>query len=453
MSDQDDVTALGSDDGLPADDTDTWLDETADDGWSPVMGTPAPDAEAGVVDDDWEASDERPVAGDAEAPPPGEPPTGELGEAPPVPTPTESGLPPALPDEGPLDDPIDLSDGGNSVDGGAVAAAAPGTGVTGDTTATPPAAGDVDLSDRGVPVAPATTGEQAQSPVPAMGEQTPVPQMGGTPTAGEVDLSTPNEVVDDGPLTPEQAQQQTEDFFREAGLTEEELEGVRDPVEEGTEAEVVLPTAEPIEEAVVEDVVMDDVRPGEEQVAAAILTDAFLEEMGLDDTARDRMVDLLAESAADGTITVDELYAAFEAAGFEDTPTEGTGTTVQTVLETGDDLPRTALVRVDGEGLGMFRISTHGDVVELESLQSGSVYHAEPRAVEQAWRDSGSRVLLAAPPAAAPAPIEAPAEPSKPKAAVEEEESSNAMRNVLMAGAVLLPLAGGATFLATRKIR
>ncbi|MEO7571999.1 MAG: hypothetical protein ABIX10_06140, partial [Acidimicrobiales bacterium] len=352
--------------------------------------------------------------------------------APPPPPAAPDGLPPELPDDDA--ESIDLS-GGEGID------AAPMPPVTGDVSTPPPGAGEVDLGDDGVPVAPATVDAEAQSPVPAMGNQSPVPQMGTIPADGEIDLGTGG-----APMPPV------------GGDVDTAPPGAEDPTNTEvvlpTDTEVELPTAEPQPEIVEEDEsTLMAVEPGQERISAAALTGALLDELDMDDPARERMIGLLAEQAADGTITVDELYAAFDAAGFEDTPTDGTATTVQTVLDTGDDLPRTAVVRIDGEGVGVFRIRSHGDVVELESLQTGSVYVAEPRDVEQAWRDSGSRVLMAPAAAVSAAPIEAPVGAPEATPAAEEAESGNGMRNVLVAGAVLLPLAGGATFLATRKIR
>jgi hypothetical protein len=185
------------------------------------------------------------------------------------------------------------------------------------------------------------------------------------------------------------------------------------------------------------------VEPGQERVTAAALTGAFLDDMGMDDPARERMIDLLTEAAADGEITEDELYAAFEQAGFEDTSTQGTGTTVTTII---NEAPRSAVVRIEGEGLGAFRVSANGDSIELESLRTGSVYAARPQDVEQAWQNGGSRLITA--------PVLEPiAAVETPEAPEVDDDSSDTRRNLLIAGAVLLPLAGGATYLATRKVR
>jgi hypothetical protein len=431
MSEHDDLTTFDSDDGLASEDAATWGTDPTQDGWSgaedgPTDGPPPLDA-------DNLAPHEQ--ADDGLIPPEPEPgPDAELGDPPPLP-PTDAELPPPLPDE-----PVDLSSGGDD-------AGAPMPPVSGDTTTAPPTGGDVDLSTDGPPVAPAGDGDGGtpQSPVPEMGsESTGRRPLGDIEAFGDVELGT-----DDGaPMPPVTGDTTTEPPTGEVDLgnegeplqptvpnsgVDEGQSVIPEQGNEGTELGTI--EEEPAALVVVE--------PGQERITAAAVTGAFLDEMGMDDPARERMIELLTEAAADGEITEDELYAAFEQAGFEETPTDGTGTSVTTII---NEAPRSAVVRIEGEGLGPFRVSANGDTIELESLRSGSVYAARPQDVEQAWRDSGARLITA------PADPIAATEPKK-TAGEAEDDSDDTRRNLLIAGAVLLPLAGGATYLATRKIR
>jgi hypothetical protein len=437
MSEHEDHLAFDDPAVTDPDDGAAWAEEPTDDGWSPVMGTPPPDAPPIVDDIDIVPPHEQPDDGLA---PPVPDPGGELGEAPPPP-PVGEELPPALPDEL-VADPVDLS-----VTGG-VDTGPPMPPVEGDPgNAAPPAPGDIDLGDDGPPLPPAggDPATDAQSPVPPMGDQSPVPSM-GDPTAAP---GAPGDIaLDDGPPMPPVEG----DGDAEPPPTGTDDGTIELPVEPGTDAPASEVEAEIVDDT--SDEIVMSVNPGDERVSAAAITGAFLDEMGLDDPARERMIAILEEYGTDGSITEDELYAAFAEAGFDDTPTGGSEDVLTTVLQPDDDLPRSALVRIDGEGIGVFRISESGGVVELESLQTGSVYAADRPAVAEAWRDSGARIITA--PAPAPAEVAAPAGElaTKPKAEAEDDGGSGGgARNLLLAGAVLLPLAGGGAYLATRKIR
>ncbi|MEO6317373.1 MAG: hypothetical protein ABIP36_01185, partial [Acidimicrobiales bacterium] len=74
MSDNEGVTAFDSD-GVPPDDTATWVEDEPEGAWSPVMSTPPPGAEAGEVDDDWIPPHEQPDDGEAPPLPPHEEPS------------------------------------------------------------------------------------------------------------------------------------------------------------------------------------------------------------------------------------------------------------------------------------------------------------------------------------------------------------------------------------------
>ncbi len=458
MSDQGDPAGLDDPAMTDATEPDSWTEEPADDGWSPVMGTPPPGADP--VEGPVDLVPPHEQADDGPPPPPPDDPGAGLGVAPPPPPATE--LPPELPD------PIDLgTEGGEDL-------GAPMPPVAGDVDTAPPAPGEVTLGDDGPPQAPTAPadgaptngqtpvppmGDQGQSPVPPMGDQgqtpvppmgdqgqtpvppmgdqgqTPVPDMGGTPPAeGNADPGTGDVDLGDGgpPMPP--------------------VTGDTDTAPPGTQPEpdVDLPTdPEPAPATTgTDDEVVMTVTPGDERLSAAAITGAFLDDMDVDDPARDRMIGLLEGYAQDGTITAGELFSAFEQAGFTATDTDGTDQTLGTVLDEGP-AARTAVARVEGEGTGVFRVHPAEGVVELESVRTGAVYAVERPALAQAWRDSGSQLVTSPPVEDEPAADPAEAAP----AADGDDGGGSGLRNVLVAGAVLLPLAGGATYLATRKVR
>jgi hypothetical protein len=307
--------------------------------------------------------------------------------------------------------------------------------VQGDDAGAPPApGGDIDL-DGGPPLAPETgTAPEGQSPVPDMGDptgapvdgapdgQSPVPTMGG-PTDGAPDGVPTTEPDPDGAPMP--------------------------PTGETNPDDPAPPDAGNPEPGTVDGV---PVAPGEERLTAAAVTGWFLDEVDANDPARERMIDLVEQAAADGSITVEELEAAFLEAGFPAAETDGSDGSLGEVIADGNG-PRTALVSIDGEGVGLYRVSDHGDIIELESVRTGAVHAAERGAVAEAWRSSGARVISTT--STTSEVIEPPATPDaspKPKVA-EAGGGSSGLRNLLLAGGVLLPLAGGGTYLATRKIR
>ncbi len=385
--------------------------------WEEPVAPPAPDLPEAADAEPILPPHEQPDAG--LVPPVPEPPVDTpLGDAPPAPPATPDGLPPELPE---VADGVDLS-GGEMLAPEATADAPPMPPVEGDTTAPPPGA-SVDLGDGGPPLPPdvpaAEPGADLQSPVPNMGG--PVPDDGQPPI----------ELGDDGPPMPPIGDADTTTPPPGADVPGADVPVIDDPDSEIVDESVLV------------------VDPGDERVAAAALTGVVLDQMGYDDTARTQMIDLLEGYAADGTITAAEVEAAMLQFGMDQVIVDPTEATLDQVLSSRPVEGHLATATIEGEGTCVVQIRAAGGQVELESLQTGSVYSASPAEVTRAWRDSSSSLL--APPIPAPLPLEAVADTSPAPAA--DDPADNRLRNALIAGAVLLPLAGGGTYLATRKIR
>jgi hypothetical protein len=448
MSEFDDTTNYEDPSAFQPEESDLFAEEPADvsdDGWSPVMGTPPPDlaTDTAVLPDEAPADlppHELPDV-DRMTPPPGVPGDADLGAPPPPPV-TDGTLPDVAPMP-PVDGDVDLAppaaDAVDLAGGPPIPPDAPGTDpVAGPQSPVPqmgdvsaPLVGDVDLGDGGPPMPPGIDSD-TPAPPPGSAEYDPIelPTSPDDPT-----LTVPDDVAGDQP-----ADALPTDALPTDGVPTDEL-----PTDE-------LPT-EPDPTAVTapEDVVLT-VDAGSERVAAAAVAGVLLDQMGADEPARQRLIEMLEASAADGTITIAEVEAALLGSGMESTPTGGTEEELVRVLCTDDGCGRAAIAAVPEEGPGVFRARYAGDTVELESMRTGSVYAAPPSEVARAWRDSGSTLLGApAPVEPAPAPDAVAAEPAAATEDVEQE--GGGLRNVLLAGAVLLPLAGGATFMATRKIR
>jgi hypothetical protein len=331
--------------------------------------------------------------------------------------------------------------------------------VDGDTGLVPPGPGEVDLSAEGLPVPPdlpavdSGADPSGFSPVPHMGSEADTPiDLGddGPPLAPEVPAVDPDaDPSGFSPVPDMGGDTDTPIELSDDGLSHPGLEGADTTTPPPTGDDIVDPAGiEPDPLLVSYDPDALIVVPGDERITAAALTGVIMDEMGYDDAARAKMIDLLEEYAQDGTITTAEVEEAMRLAGTDEIPVPGpTSSTLPQVLD-GANGGALAIATIEGEGTSVFRIEHVDHEIYLESVQSGARYAASPEAVGRAWSGNGQAVF-AAPLPAAPEPPQVPAAAVAPV----EEGNDNRLRNALLAGAVLLPLAGGATYLATRKIR
>ena len=438
-----------------------------DDGWSPVTGAPPPGTEP-VVEPVDDVIPPHEVADEGLVPPPPDIDGAPADLAPPPPPDTSTELPPEPP---PIENPVDLGvapgdvpmpPGVDGTDRGPSATAiARGSRARRRTTAAPSGrdrrpgrpdpgapdghrarswgkgAVDLDLGD-GAPLMPPATDTGATTPAP-------------TPDAptGEVDLSAaPGDLgvappMGNQPTTTEPGDLGAAPPMGNQPATTEPLDGTAPVEDPGTDLgtdEAPVTTEEPAtDEGSV------PVAPGAERLTASAVTGWFLDSMEANDPLRDRMVDLVEQYAADGEITMAELQAAFDEAGMTTTPTDGQESTLGDLVSSPAS---TAAIATTAEGTCVYVLSPGDGVVELQSLRTGSVYAADPGDVARAWRDSGSTVI--APPAPEPPVSTKDAEPAS---AESDVDGGSNLRNVFVAGAILLPMAGGAAFLATRKLR
>jgi hypothetical protein len=341
--------------------------------------------------------------------------------------------------------------------GGGPLGEAPMPPIGGDVTTPPPATGEIDLGE-GPPLPPDAPAVDAD---PGVGPQSPVPDMAAargtvSPSDTTDDLPTDVDLGDGGPPMP-------------PGL--EATDTTTAPPQPVDDAPVDLPVApgddslagpetpgspDPavVDPSALEEVVLA-VDPGSERVAAAAVAGVLLDQMGADEPARQELIALLEAAGQDGSITVAEVEGALLRSGMQATPAQGTEQELIGVLSADQGRGTAVVAAVPEEGAGVFTARYANGAVELESLRSGSTYSAAPSEVARVWRDSGATLLgPPAPPPPAPAdPIEPlDAEPAAASESADPEEGGG-LRNVFLAGAVLLPLAGGATYMATRKIR
>lgn len=300
--------------------------------------------------------------------------------------------------------------------------------------------------------------------VDEVGAETDPGLMGDVPPTGSendpVDLST-DDPVSTGTPAPHPGTLDTEVVEEDITLEDPSPYDIHQPSDPTVDADpstvediVTLPSAEPLDEPLEipeEDVVLR-VAPGEERVAAAAVAGVLLDQTGDDDATRSAFVDALEMAAADGVITADEVQQAYMEAGFAEVPNQGTQKEMEAVVQCAETQPCVAITIIEGEGRGAFRMrpGSEDGTVELQSARTGNVYSTDTGNFTRRWQESGAQMF--APPLPAPVPPASPALTSEDLASTTAPEEDNTLRNVLLAGALLLPMAGGATYLITKKL-
>jgi len=349
-----------------------------------------------------------------------------------------------------------------------------------DTTTPPPDPGDVSLGSDGPPLPPdvppvdPSADPGSFNPVPDMGGDTggagvdaPMddPLVGGDvdlrggapmPPIGDVDTTTPPprdvDLPADQTLAPPPPP--PDDGLPPGDPTAVPHPGVPEDQDPTLMPPVDLGEDQPAETTPDPQVLLSGIEPGTERTAAAAVAGVVLDHFGYPEAEQRAFVDLLEEAATDGTITQDEFDRAMLDSGLERTlaPDPSPGGVVD-ILNSAPPGGQVAFVNIHDESTSItentsiYSVEVVDDEVHFRSPRTGATYAATPDEVSRVWRECGATVF-------APPPVPAVDPAAAPIAATEPvEEGGDGMRNALIAGAILLPLAGAGTYLVTRKIR